>query len=284
MKLPFPISINIVPIIKLIRKSMWWRRLFCKSEPIIVPFIGTRKALLFALNDYPGSENDLNGCLNDQRDVEATLKALYPGFVIKKFANEQVTWQCFIYEVTKAIGELKDGDFLLVHYSGHGTQVTDVHGDDDDGYDEGIYLHDGVVIDDDIKSSLLGIPDGATVVLAFDSCFSGTITRAINNAKPKFMAPDKSVPLRTKKRIRIPKEDMKWMVFSGCREDQTSADAFINGEFHGAFTYYWLKALVPGITYEKWLSNIRKYLPSKHYEQVPTLEGKKELFTKVIFT
>jgi hypothetical protein len=284
MKLPMPITINFVTIYKLIRKSMWFKRWFCKSVAE-VPQVGKKQtALLYAINDYPGNQNDLHGCLNDSRDVAKELDALYPGFKIKAFTNNKATRNSFLTEVPKAIKELRPEDFLLVHYSGHGTQVIDIHGDDADGYDEGICLIDGVVIDDDIKEALLGIPDGATVLLMFDSCFSGTITKDMNNAKIKFMPPPVTRKKKRKKIVRIPRSEMKWIVMSGCREDQTSADAFINGEYHGAFTYYALRALIPGITYRQWIDKIHKYLPSQNFEQVPTLEGRESLFDKKIFT
>jgi hypothetical protein len=31
------------------------------------------------------------------------------------------------------------GDSIVLHYSGHGTKVKDLNGDEDDGYDEGTF-------------------------------------------------------------------------------------------------------------------------------------------------
>lgn len=252
--------------------------------PIIIPTsIGKRTALLFAINDYPGNANDLSGCLNDSRDMKQVLNALYPGFFIKSFSNALCTVANFISQVTVAIGCLEPGDFLVIHYSGHGSQSYDPHGDEADGYDEAICLYDGMVIDDDIRKALMAIPEGATVVLMMDSCFSGSITRHFHPMLNRYYQnPD--LPQRFIKRYRFAQDEMKWLVLSGCKENQTSADAFIEGEFHGAFTYYALKALVPGITYRQWIEKIHKYLPGGNYDQSPTLEGKEELFDKVIFT
>ena len=33
----------------------------------------TKKALCIGINDYPGTQNDLNGCVNDARDWAAAL-------------------------------------------------------------------------------------------------------------------------------------------------------------------------------------------------------------------
>jgi hypothetical protein len=245
-----------------------------------------RRALFFAINKYGGG-NDLNGCINDQKDFIAKLNKHFPGFDIRAWTDSKVTKEKFTSEVNNAIAVLRSGDVLVVHYSGHGTKVVDKHGDETDGYDEAIYLIDGTVIDDDIGNSLKSIPDGATVVLFFDSCFSGTITRMLQNtphpARNKFIVnPD--LKHMHKKRIRFVKEEMKWIVFSGSSESQTSADAYIYGKYNGAFTYFALKTLTPDITYNEWIEKIKKYLPSKDYDQIPTLEGNTSLFINRVLT
>ncbi len=37
--------------------------------------------------------------------------------------------------------------------------------------------------------------------------------------------------------------EMNHVLWSGCRDDQTSADAFIGGDYHGAFTYYFCDSI-----------------------------------------
>jgi len=246
------------------------------------PVEGKKTALLFAINDYPGTANDLNGCLNDQIDLEKKLNSDFPGFVITKFKDSKVTTRTFIDKITEAISLLNEGDILLIHYSGHGTYTYDKNGDEADGYDEAVYLYDGMVIDDDIGSALSNIPEGSTVLLLFDSCFSGTVTREINK-RGRFVAPPKGLPKPTFKRRRFLKENKNWIVFSGCGEHQTSADAYINGRYNGAFTYFALKSLQPGMTYKDWFNTIRTYLPGNGYEQAPEIEGPEVLLNKKVF-
>lgn len=269
---------------------MCWKKIssWFKPDPI-VPLIGTKKALLFAINDYPGNQNDLDGCLNDQRDVVNKLNTSFEGFVIRRFEDAQATISRFVSELDDAIRLLVEGDILLIHYSGHGTQIPCRDSDEPDGYDEAIYLYDGALSDDKINISLQRIPIGAIVVLIFDSCFSGSVTRhMINNPHPtknRFM-PNPIVSKRAKrvKRKFAKSYGMKWIVFSGCQENQTSADAYINGEYHGAFTYFALKALRPGMTYNEWMTKITEYLPSNIFDQAPTLEGDENLFNNLVFT
>jgi hypothetical protein len=281
MKTPFVFKINFVPVFQFIKKLFHKEPLLSKSY-----FAAEKRALFFAINKYGGG-HDLNGCINDQTDFIAKLNKDFPGFDIRAWKDKEVTRVCFILECTKAIQALRPDreDVLLIHYSGHGTQVPDKHGDDEDGYDEGLYLIDGVVIDDDIAQVLKSIPDKAVVILMFDSCFSGTITRELGDdhqSLSKFV-PMPEQKLKTKKLIRIPKQEMKWVVFSGCRENQTSADAFIKGRYNGAFTYYALKTLKSTMSYADWSKNITVQVLANNYEQVPTLEGKSSLFDRKVF-
>ena len=261
-------------------KKIWaW---FHKPDPIPIPEPhGNKTALLFAINDYPGYANDLNGCLHDQRDIADKLNKNFSGFEIIKYSDSAVIKDAFLSSIERVISLLKSGDHLLIHYSGHGTYTYDVNGDEADGQDEALYLYDGMLIDDRINVALQGIPDGAIVVILFDSCFSGTATRKAG-MRNRFVQPD--LPPRKMVRKKVAKTDgMKWIVISGCGEHQTSADAWIDGEWHGAFTYYALKALEPGMSYQQWFDKIRTYLPDDDYDQAPELEGDISLFSRKVF-
>jgi metacaspase-1 len=252
-----------------------------KTNPILPT---ERRALLFAINNYPGTANDLNGCLDDQDDIYSFLKINYPGFDIRSYRDSNVKAKTFLSELNNSIAVLRPSDILFLHYSGHGTQISDSSGDESDGYDEAIYLYDKPVVDDDIREALTKIPDGAMVMLAFDSCFSGTITRELKEKhKIKFMAYTKK-PIMGFKNKKMTESEKNYICFSGCGEEQTSADAYIDGRYNGAFTYFFLKAFKPGITYQEWIDNIHRYLPGNGYDQAPELEGDKSLFNKIIFT
>jgi hypothetical protein len=257
---------------------MCWKRK-PKPEPVVY---GDKVALLFGINNYPGSDNDLSGCLNDVDDVHAKLNEVWGDFQVRKFKDSEVTRLKFKTELSSAIagmpvgttvvifldscfsgsatrnnptkikarfhdpgfkrtrktrkmilrsGEMKwlcfsgcgehqtsadayfadrpNGAFtyyalrclrkeinydnsiglingylpsvlfnqaptlegagllklrevfygptLVVWYSGHGSYIRDVHGDEEDGVDETLYLYDGNLVDDDINSILQNI-------------------------------------------------------------------------------------------------------------------------------
>ena len=291
-----PIKINIISLIKLYRlikklirqlnqKAMCLRKWFSKPEPEVM--IPTKKrALLFAINKYGGG-NNLNGCINDQQAIKEKLNMFFPSFDVKTYTDSEVTKKRFAAEIDSAIAALRPDDTLLISYSGHGTQLRDDNKDEPDGYDEALYLFDGPFRDDTFNVLLHKIPEGAKVIILLDSCFSGTATREINGfgKKGRFIQTKNYKPgLRSKKRFAKSYDNAKWLTISGCGEHQTSADAFINNKYRGAFTYYALKALYTTMTYEQWFNKIKTYLPSEDFEQAPEMEGNEKLYSKIVFT
>jgi hypothetical protein len=92
----------------------------------------------------------------------------------------------------------KPGDQILFYYSGHGTQVPDVDMDErvldpGDGHDEAIAPYDvGIdsygkhrIITDDQFNHWLDLLAGRSVVMIFDSCHSGTVSRTLNNTSTR---------------------------------------------------------------------------------------------------
>lgn len=238
-----------------------------------------KKLISFALNDYPGSQNDLRGCVNDQLNVCANLQNDF-GFHTLMFKNSQVTKKLFRDEVTKLVLDAKSGDIIVIHVSSHGTQLLDKSADEQDGYDEALYLYDGAFSDDEFMAILDDLEEGIFCVFIMDCCFSGTITREINKKarfKPLFSEVD-ALGLPVERKRRKLKEmgsenEMNHLIISGCSDRQTSADAYIGGSYNGALTYAAMKTLDPGITYKEWHKMILNWLSGKGYSQTPQLEG-----------
>ncbi len=75
-------------------------------------------------------------------------------------------------------------DEVLIYYSGHGSQADDLDGDEPDGKDETLVLHDSRtrglsdLLDDELAGYLDSIHKKTKhVVTIFDSCHSGSVTR-----------------------------------------------------------------------------------------------------------
>jgi len=248
------------------------------TKPVIE---NTSKMLLsFAINNYPGSGNDLNGCINDQTDLIEKL----PGWSVTAFKDHEVTRSTFRNTIKNYIVGMRAGDILLIQYSGHGTRLIDHSGDEVDNYDEALYLYDGTFSDDEFNELMLLIPDGAIVIVVLDSCFSGTATRnGFKYCKPKFVPPAE-FPKRELRPLKMKANGINHIVFSGCKADQTSADSLINGRYNGAFSYFWIRAMDVNKTYKEWCDDTIYKLYIHGFEQVCTLDGPEEMINKLIFT
>ena len=255
--------------------TAWFKKKF-QTKPILWPH-SNKVALLFGINDY-GGNGDLKGCIND---IDLVAEKLYD-FQIRRFADAEVTVKRFIAEVEYALLNAVSGDTIYIHYSGHGTYVKDYNGDELDGYDEALYLRDGALVDDKLNEILQKTPDGVIVALFLDSCFSGTATRkSVKDERIRFIPPNFDIDkhLQVKRGLY---DNLKWIVISACAENQTAADAFINGRYHGAFTYYAMNNLRGYQTFQEWFNSIRAYLPNTYFDQEPTIEGNESLINKMV--
>ena len=66
------------------------------------------------------------------------------------------------------------------------------------------------------------------------------------------------------------------ILVAGCRSDQVSADAYIDGDYHGALTFYLCRAvqeLTYTGSYRAVVDHASRLLREDGYEQVPQLEG-----------
>jgi hypothetical protein len=72
-------------------------------------------------------------------------------------------------------------------------------------------------------------------------------------------------------------EDMNHVLFSGCKSDQTSADAWIESEYRGAFSFYFcqqVKKLDKDVDQGVLIKAVRDELAGGSFSQVPQLEPK----------
>ena len=126
---------------------------------------------------YGGWSGELLACEFDANDMAALAKAA--GMTTTLLLTKNATRAKALAAVRAAAKQLKSGDLLFLTYSGHGGQIPDVTGEEDDKQDETWCLYDGQVIDDEIYLELSGFAEGVRVLVLSDSCHSGTVTRAI---------------------------------------------------------------------------------------------------------
>lgn len=266
-------------------------------------------ALCIGINNYPGTHMDLAGCVNDANDWAAELKSR--GFGVSTLLDSAATKAAMTEAFKGIVGRASSGDTVVITYSGHGTYVPDLNGDEVDGLDEGLCPYDiqtggGALIDDEISAIFGSRKKGVRLVLISDSCHSGTVTRAAGPdpdapddvPRPRFLPMGNWMPADQLPRGVSGKpvatvsvtsgaspfagamsKGLSDLLLAGCKEgpNNFSYDARIRGRPNGAFTYYalkTLKALPASATYADWVAAVTpRYLPSVSYPQVPQIVG-----------
>lgn len=137
-----------------------------------------RYALHIGLNQvnpghYGSSFPVLKGAVNDAMAMQRLLQPLgYAQQIPLQGSNATAT--NVQQELTRLAGTLVAGDLLVITYSGHGSQIIDVNGDDTDGLDEVFILWDRLYLDDELRRMFGKFRLGVRIVVISDSCNSGT--------------------------------------------------------------------------------------------------------------
>ena len=257
------------------------------TNPVVVTNqVPVKRALLIGIN-YFGTGNQLNGCIKDVQNIYnlLTTKFNYKPENIKILSDDQQgeykpTKTNIIDNINTIVAMTKPGDELFMHYSGHGTQVSSTNDDEDlnpdaSGKDDALCPCDfddyngvdGFIVDDELKEILVNkIPIGAKFRAFFDCCHSGTAL----DLPFLYRLGDYYTQVEP-----LDKESTNCLLISGCKDNQTSADAYINGQYSGALTWAILKALDSDlqtkITWKEFLLIVQHSLCIKKYTQIPML-------------
>ena len=273
-----------------------------------------KRAVLIGINKYQMPGADLQGCVNDVKNLSGVLKTYY-GFAdrdMTTLTDTQATKKAMERAIKKLIAKGKKGDVLLLHYSGHGSNVPDDNGDEADHRDEILCPTDldwkNPFRDDWLRKTLGKLPSGVSLTVIMDCCHSGTITRVMN----PFDAPRRQrylpcpwdliatesgrklrgtlrgqlgkAPRGRKRKKDIVHADIKELLLTGCRDTQTSADAHIGGSFNGALTYYLVESINEAegkLTYRDLHQRTRAKLKQEDFDQVSQLEGRRTSFDRL---
>ena len=229
-----------------------------------------KKALLVGLN-YRDTNAQLDGCENDVNSMASLLvsKFGYKRSNVRVLTDKEMSSTSTVTEeLNRLFSGAKGGDEFYFHYSGHGTQTTDYDGDETDGLDEALYTWNGLVTDDKINSIIKNLPSGCKLVMVFDCCHSGTIA----DLRYRYISDNFSKAEGTKKC------SANIVSISGCKDNQTSADAFIplKGDYYGALTSSIVDTLKESDGKEDWISfigDLQKKMRLGRYSQVPQLSS-----------
>lgn len=125
---------------------------------------------------YRGWVGELFACEYDASDLAeiARSRDIRPTVLLTRAATRAMV----LKSLRTAAKSLVSGDYFLLTYSGHGGQVPDVTGEEDDKKDETWCLYDGQLIDDELYLELGRFREGVRIFVVSDSCHSGTVVRA----------------------------------------------------------------------------------------------------------
>jgi hypothetical protein len=265
-----------------------------------------RRALLVGINNYQ-SISDLNGCLNDVTNMRDILKSLL-GFTnndIRVLTENRATKANILARLKWLVTGAKPGDYLVFHFSGHGSQIRNRDQNDElgDALDELICPYDmnwntgAYITDDDLNKVFTNLPKGVLLEVYLDCCHSGTGLRVIDLGRPAELGPvhptlNRYCPppvdllcrfegeedqLKRQKVFRAGTRDtVNHILWAGCKDNQTSADAFIGDSYNGAFTYYFCKVMRETsnqLSRAAVLTRLRNHLRHNGYFQTPQLES-----------
>ncbi|MGI9288944.1 MAG: caspase family protein [Pseudomonadales bacterium] len=211
-------------------------------------------------NHYSGWSGPLSACEADA-DVMTQI-AMQQGFAATVLKTAAATRAAVTNCIADAADKLQRDDFFLLTYAGHGGQIKDVDGDEEDLKDETWCLYDGQLLDDELNILWSEFAEGVRIFVLSDSCHSGSVTKGVGATamakrndlvteddatgvrfmprKPaidtfkknrdfysnlQYQLPDPRPPIRATVRL-----------FSGCQDDQLSSEGEYKGVRNGRFT------------------------------------------------
>ncbi|MER7521334.1 caspase family protein [Streptomyces sp. NPDC126499] len=206
---------------------------------------------------YEGWDGALLACENDARDLARTARA--NGFEDTVLLTPEGTVDRITAELRAAAERLGAGDILLFTYSGHGGQVPDVTGPDDepDRLDETLVLYDRQFLDDEVHQEFLRFDHGVRIVTFFDCCHSGSsieIPGLTDDVTGRYLPEPKQAELYARDRdlfddlqrslakaaaVTADGQGPPVILVSACQDNQVALDGDTNGAFTGALLAVW---------------------------------------------
>lgn len=255
-----------------------------------------RLALCVGINDYPGTDADLAGCVNDALDWELAL--VRRGYETTLLLDGAATKGAVVAALAEMVGQARYGDRVVFQYSGHGTWLPDRDGDEADSRDEALVMHDfregGLLVDDELQAILGMARFGVRRLILSDSCHSGSVSRFMATGhdpvlmrgalpKPRFLPPASFLEGPALELAEVvqhaPARGVSrpgTVLISGCADTEYSYDASFGGRPNGAFTKRALEVLDIAETkgFAAWHRAIREVLPNTSHPQTPQLTAK----------
>lgn len=255
-------------------------------------------AVLSGINLYQHyPDESLRGCGTDMRNLRLFLVNEI-GFQPKDIfmlQDSQAKAAAEKKAVLEAISRAKDGDHIFWGHSSHGSNNPDPS--QKDGLQEllccydlqekgGLWVEDTCITAKWIGEAIAELHPGVTMDIILDCCNAPegsqlkSIGRRYDRARflPRSIVGTPVKPLAMKIiQAGIPANVCLW---SACEPHQTSADAYIDKRWQGAFCASFLRAYKAGRSRSDIIHYTRKWLKDNRYSQRPHLYCKPEMATR----
>ncbi|MEV6398993.1 caspase family protein [Streptomyces sp. NPDC051907] len=226
---------------------------------------------------YGGWDGELVACENDANDMARLARAA--GFKDTTVLTRDGTVENITAELRKAADKLADGDILLFTYSGHGGQVVNLDGaeDEPDEFDETLVFFDREFLDDELYREFGRFADGVRILAFLDCCHSGSAIEVRELLSPEAMEQqfqtrepseientsrlmpvlkqheiyerDKEFYQGLQRELRQEKgrkEPASGLLISACQDNQLASDGPVNGKFTETLLEVWDRGAFKG--------------------------------------
>lgn len=246
-------------------------------------------AVVIGIGDYPEQSGwkEISG----DKDVDMIVPMLLQnGFArenITVLVNSEATKSAIRNAISDLAGVSGKGDIVYIHFSGHGQQVTDLDGDETDGYDEAIIPYDAAsryglggykgenhILDDEfglwLEGLRMSVGRKGLILVALDACHSGDATRGNNNNEGKhvrgtseiFMIPDSSGQddacmahaCDTEQNVR---RNVEWICISACKSYQNNYEYKSETGYCGRLSWAISRVMRPGIRFSEFVNALK---------------------------
>jgi len=259
-----------------------------------------RRAVCVGINAYPTAP--LRNCVADAMlmrrllvemgfDRNDEIRALFDGDGTRNNILTLLAW---------LVEGAQPGDVLVFTYSGHGTRIRDLNGDEPDGLDEALVpvdfdwnrRYETAITDDQLRAVFCGVPKGANLTIVLDSCHSGSMLRSLPQGRSKYLSPPTEVSsdlmapttkgsllswrwlLGQPPALRLLGRGLKrrGILLSACKANEVAYDGVDQGP-HTEAVVFIMRSAGLRLSYKRLIKLVRRRVLGKGYGQHARLQG-----------
>ena len=240
------------------------KKVWCLILLIFLPLFAfnawgqSRHALLIGIGNYP--EDSGWNLIHVNNDISIIRDALIrQGFSsenVLQLIDSEATKENILLSFDKLSGRCQVGDVVYLHFSGHGQQITDLNGDEEDGFDEswipydakkvyasGVYEGENHLTDDELNTyfTKLRVRVGARgkIIIVADACHSGSGSRGLPDDEVFVRGTgDKFIIPRQRSNVIKKPAPTEWLFVAACKSYQSNYEYRAPaGDYFGVLSY-----------------------------------------------